>query len=111
MTRYALQDVPITAKGAVLTERQTITDDTSRGDGAWVSLASFEAGSRATCSAYSAEAISDPATSFLQNPASANSVLRLRSSQPDADSRGTIIDTDQYKPDPNHPDSATRAAF
>lgn len=34
----------------------------------------------AACSAYSAEVISDPATSFLQNPASANSVPRLRSS-------------------------------
>lgn len=29
----------------MLTERQTITDDTSRGDGAWVVLASFKAGS------------------------------------------------------------------
>ena len=37
----------------------------------------FEADAFA-CSAYSAEAISDPATSFLQNPASANSVPRLR---------------------------------
>ena len=33
-TRCTLLDVPITAKGTVLTERQTITDDTSRGDGA-----------------------------------------------------------------------------